>query len=70
MTIPLAPRTARAIDLAVGERTDGPVFLAVDYDDGAGPGLIPGAQGDGQLTALASAMEGFTTRCHIFPACG
>ena len=30
VTIPLAPRTARAIDLAVGERTDGPVFLAVD----------------------------------------
>jgi integrase/recombinase XerD len=27
VTIPLAPRTARAIDLAVGERTDGPVFL-------------------------------------------
>jgi integrase/recombinase XerD len=30
VTIPLAPRTARAIDLAVGERTDGPVFLATD----------------------------------------
>jgi integrase/recombinase XerD len=29
-TVPLAPRTARAIDLAVGERTDGPVFLAAD----------------------------------------
>jgi integrase len=28
VTIPLAPRTARAIDLAVGERSDGPVFLA------------------------------------------
>ena len=28
VTIPLAPRTARAIDLAIGERTDGPVFLA------------------------------------------
>jgi site-specific recombinase XerD len=27
VTIPLAPRTARAIDLATGERTDGPVFL-------------------------------------------
>ena len=24
VTIPLAPRTARAIDLAIGERTDGP----------------------------------------------
>jgi integrase len=30
VTIPLAPRTARAIDLAVGERTDGPVFLTAD----------------------------------------
>jgi integrase/recombinase XerD len=30
VTIPLAPRTARAIDLAVGERTDGPVFLGAD----------------------------------------
>ncbi len=27
VTIPLAPRTARAIDLATGERCDGPVFL-------------------------------------------
>jgi integrase/recombinase XerD len=30
VTIPLAPRTARAIDLAVGERTEGPIFLAGD----------------------------------------
>ena len=30
VTIPLAPRTARAIDLAVGERADGPIFLATD----------------------------------------
>ena len=30
VTIPLAPRTARAIDLAVDERTEGPVFLASD----------------------------------------
>src|SRR6266513_3448440 len=30
VTIPLAPRTARAIDLATGERTEGPVFLAAD----------------------------------------
>jgi site-specific recombinase XerD len=28
VTIPLAPRTARAIDLAVGERVEGPIFLA------------------------------------------
>jgi hypothetical protein len=30
VTIPLAPRTARAIDLAIGERAGGPVFLAGD----------------------------------------
>jgi site-specific recombinase XerD len=28
VTIPLAPRTARAIDLAIGERCDGPIFTA------------------------------------------
>src|SRR5437762_4370900 len=27
VTIPLAPRTARTIDVAVGERADGPIFL-------------------------------------------
>jgi integrase/recombinase XerD len=27
VTIPLAPRTARAIDLAVGERCQGPIFV-------------------------------------------
>ena len=26
VTIPLAPRTARAIDLAIGERSGGPLF--------------------------------------------
>ena len=30
VTIPLAPRTARAIDLAISERTGGPVFLSAD----------------------------------------
>src|SRR5262249_43833584 len=30
VTIPLAPRTARAIALAIGDRTGGPVFLATD----------------------------------------
>ncbi len=30
VTIPLAPRTARAIDLAVGERVDGAIFLGHD----------------------------------------
>src|SRR6476660_2256677 len=30
VTIPLAPRTARAIDLAIGERPDSPIFLRAD----------------------------------------
>ena len=30
VAIPLAPRTARAIDLAVGERVDGPIFCGPD----------------------------------------
>ena len=30
VTIPLAPRTARAIDLAIGERVEGPIFLTSD----------------------------------------
>jgi integrase/recombinase XerD len=30
VTIPLAPRIARAIDLAIGERLDGPIFLRPD----------------------------------------
>ena len=32
VTIPLAPRTARAVDLAVGERCEGPIFLGADGD--------------------------------------
>ena len=30
VTIPLAPRTARAVDLAVGERCEGPIFVGRD----------------------------------------
>jgi integrase len=30
VTIPLAPRTVRAIDLAIGERTEGPLFVTAD----------------------------------------
>jgi integrase/recombinase XerD len=30
VTIPLAPRAARAIDLVIAERSSGPVFLAAD----------------------------------------
>jgi integrase len=30
VTIPLAPRTARSLDLAIGERIDGPIPLRPD----------------------------------------
>jgi hypothetical protein len=30
VTIPLAPRTARAAELAIGERVAGPIFLTSD----------------------------------------
>ena len=30
VTIPLAPRTARAIELAIGERAEGPLFVTTD----------------------------------------
>ncbi|MGH9069473.1 MAG: tyrosine-type recombinase/integrase [Acidimicrobiales bacterium] len=30
VTVPLAPRTARAVDLAVGERSAGPIFTGAD----------------------------------------
>lgn len=30
VTIPLAPRTARAVDLAIGERTSGPIFVTTN----------------------------------------
>ena len=30
VTVPLAPRTARTIDLAIGERAEGPLFMARD----------------------------------------
>ena len=30
VTVPLAPRTARAVDLAIGERLSGPIFIGAD----------------------------------------
>jgi hypothetical protein len=54
VTIPLAPRTARAIDLAVGERSEGPVFLAADDRrlDRHGAADEPGAPWHGVPDAL------------------
>lgn len=43
VTIPLAPRTARAVDLAIGDRLEGPIFVGLDgrrldRHGAAGPG--------------------------------
>ena len=58
VTIPLAPRTARAIDLAAGERCDGPVFLTGGWTAMAPPGS-PAGQPGGRRSASGSGR----TRC-------
>src|ERR1700735_3210365 len=45
VTIPLAPRTARAIDLAIGERCEGPIFLL--STGGGWTATAPGASSAG-----------------------
>ena len=55
---PLAPRTARAIDLAAGERCDGPVFLTGGWTAMAPPGS-PAGQPGGRRSASGSGR----TRC-------
>jgi integrase/recombinase XerD len=60
-TIPLAPRTARAPDLAIGERMDGPIFLAPD-------GQRPDRHGAARIvrrspTAPGSPSRSVPTRC-------
>jgi integrase len=41
VTIPLAPRTARAIDLAIGGRVEGPIFCGPDEQRLERPRSIP-----------------------------
>jgi integrase/recombinase XerD len=53
VTIPLAPRTARAIDLAIGERCEGPVFLAPD-------GRRPDRHGAGRIVRRVARRAGIT----------
>ena len=53
VTIPLAPRTARAIDLATGERTDGPIFVALD-------GRRLDRHGAGRIVRRAARRAGIT----------
>ena len=40
VTMPLAPRVARAIDLAVGERLEGPIFIDADGRDSIATPLV------------------------------
>jgi len=61
VTIPLAPRTARAVDLAISERTEGPIFLAPD-------GRRLDRHGAGRLVRRIARRAGITnpsgpTRC-------
>jgi integrase/recombinase XerD len=58
VTIPLAPRTARAIDPAVGERTEGPLFLAAD-------GWRLDRHGAARIVARATRRTGITK--HVSP---
>ncbi len=60
VTIPLAPRTARAIDLAIGERTDGPVFLA---GTGGWTGTVPGGSSARPPAGPGSPSPSPRTRC-------
>jgi site-specific recombinase XerD len=61
MTIPLAPRTARAIDLAIGERTDGPVFPGCGRS-AAGPARRRADRPQGRPPAPGSARPSRPTR--------
>ena len=61
VTIPLAPRTARAIDLATGERCDGPIFLT-------GDGRRIDRHGAGRIVRKVARRAGITKRvCHGCP---
>src|SRR5207248_8665024 len=55
VTLPLAPRTARAVDLAIGERLDGPVFLGPD-------GFRLGRHAAGRIVRRAARRAGISKR--------
>ena len=61
--IPLAPRTARAIDLAVGERVEGPIFLTPDGCRLDRHGTARSSAG--QPAAPRSASQSGRTRCDM-----
>jgi integrase/recombinase XerD len=60
VTIPLAPRTARAIDLAIAERTEGPVSWP--RTDGGWTGTAPGESSARSPAALGSPRPSRPTR--------
>jgi site-specific recombinase XerD len=62
VTIPLAPRTTRALDLAIGERTEGPVFLAPD-------GRRLDRHGAGRIVRRIARQAGITSPS-AFTRCG
>ena len=61
VTIPLAPRTARAIDLATGERAEGPLFVTEDGDGWTG--MAPPGSSAGLPAAPGSLSTSAPTRC-------
>jgi integrase/recombinase XerD len=67
VTIPLAPRTARAIDLATSERAGGPVFLAADgrrldrHDAGRIVRKVAGRAGIGKAVTPHTLRHAFIT---------
>jgi hypothetical protein len=61
VTVPLAPRTARAIDLTIGERRDGPIFLAA-ADGGGWTVTVPPGLSEGSLAAPVSSSPSGRTR--------
>ena len=67
VTIPLAPRTARAIDLAIGERPDGP--LSWPRTAGGWTGTAPGGSSAKPPAAPGSARPSRPARCgtHLSP---
>jgi integrase/recombinase XerD len=54
-TMPLAPRVARALDLAIGERLEGPIFVDVD-------GIRLDRHAAGRIVRRAARRAGITKR--------
>jgi hypothetical protein len=72
VTIPLASRTARAIDLVIGERTEGPLFVSADgrrLDRHSAARIVPAAPGLPSTSArtrcgMRSSLPLSTPTCH------